>query len=552
MKFSEIRNKYSEYDHLSDQQLADALHKKFYPQLSKPDFFKRIGFKSSTQKPIASEPFDWEKSASNIPESAVQLGKDIVYPIMNPVQTGKAVGGLGQGLWQKFLGKDPFHKVPVSQQQNVQMVDAVKEMYGERYGDWEKTKRTLEKDPLGGIADAATILTGGGAAAARLPGLLGKVGRTIQKTGRAIDPINIPFKAAGGVAKGAGAVIPAYLGTFSGSGIEAIREAGKAGRESMFNLTPDVRKTIEATKAGRARAKTFLEHLRGRADLREPLEMAQKAFKNLVKGRGAGYKKGMAEIASNKKVIDFGLIDKAIEKVSEAGKFKGVDVLEPSVEAVSEVNQKVARWKALDPVEFHTAEGLDQLKKSIGLLLKKHKPDSAEWVFVKRVYDGVWESINNADPKYAKFMADYAEATEVLTEIKKSLSVGAKTSNVDAAIRKLTSIMRNNVSTNFGYRKLLAEKLVEAGADRLFPAIAGHTLSPVAPIGIARSDMRPWKIPMTSPRGIGEAAYYAGKASAPFVPVARGVAKGAVPTARGLLQAGRIGQEAERRGLLNP
>ena len=49
MKLSEIRTKYPQYDDLSDQQLADALHKK-YPQLSKTDFYKRIGFKVTTQK----------------------------------------------------------------------------------------------------------------------------------------------------------------------------------------------------------------------------------------------------------------------------------------------------------------------------------------------------------------------------------------------------------------------------------------------------------------------------------------------------------------------
>ena len=57
MKLSEIRTKYPQYDDLSDQQLADALHKK-YPQLSKTDFYKRIGFKVATQKPTASKPLD--------------------------------------------------------------------------------------------------------------------------------------------------------------------------------------------------------------------------------------------------------------------------------------------------------------------------------------------------------------------------------------------------------------------------------------------------------------------------------------------------------------
>ena len=549
MKLSEIRTKYPQYDDLSDQQLADALHKK-YPQLSKTDLYKRIGFKVTTQKPTASKPLDLKKVATNIPESAVQLGKDIVYPIMNPVQTGKAIGGLGQGMFQKLLRKDPFtFNKPVSQQEK--MVDAVKNMYGERYGDWEKTKRTLEKDPVGLLADATTILTAGGAAASRLPGIAGQIGSKVQSVARKVDPINVPLKTVGGVVKATKAATPAILGLYTGAGTDAIKEAVKAGRESTINFGRGIKQTIKLTKDGRARADTFLKFLRGRGDLTEPLEMAQNAFKNLVKGRGSTYKKGMDELSGNQKVIPFSMIDDAVEKVSREVKFKGEEFRKVPTEVVDEVKETVARWKALDPAEFHTADGLDKLKISIGDILTKHQPDSPAYFFTKQVYDGIKKSINEADPRYARIMEDYTEATKALNQIKKSLSIGAETTNIDSAIRKLTSLMRNNVSTNFGYRKLLAEKLVEAGADRLFPAISGQALNPIAPTGISRADLNPATLMLRSPRATGEAAYYLGKGSAPFVPIAKGLEKGAVPTGRGLLQAGRIEQEAERLGLLD-
>lgn len=44
MNIAEIREKYPQYDSIPDQQLADALHEKYYPQLEKEDFYQRINF----------------------------------------------------------------------------------------------------------------------------------------------------------------------------------------------------------------------------------------------------------------------------------------------------------------------------------------------------------------------------------------------------------------------------------------------------------------------------------------------------------------------------
>ena len=43
MKISEIRQQYPQYDGLSDKELADALHAKFYPDMDRADFYDRVG-----------------------------------------------------------------------------------------------------------------------------------------------------------------------------------------------------------------------------------------------------------------------------------------------------------------------------------------------------------------------------------------------------------------------------------------------------------------------------------------------------------------------------
>jgi hypothetical protein len=48
MKISEIRQQYPQYDKLSDRELADALHNKFYPEMPISDFYERVGLSTDT------------------------------------------------------------------------------------------------------------------------------------------------------------------------------------------------------------------------------------------------------------------------------------------------------------------------------------------------------------------------------------------------------------------------------------------------------------------------------------------------------------------------
>lgn len=53
---SEIRQKYPQYDDLSDEQLADAMHRKFYSDMPRADFDAKIGF-----KPVAGQHLSFEE-----------------------------------------------------------------------------------------------------------------------------------------------------------------------------------------------------------------------------------------------------------------------------------------------------------------------------------------------------------------------------------------------------------------------------------------------------------------------------------------------------------
>ena len=130
--------------------------------------------------------------------------------------------------------------------------------------------------------------------------------------------------------------------------------------------------------------------------------------------------------------------------------------------------------------------------------------------------------------KYAKnwstTMKDYSEAKQLTKEIEDALSIGDRKS-LDTATRKLTSIMRNNVNTNYGKRQEYVTALGSYGGEAIPALAAGAQFSSELPRGIG-SGMTAPKVagaidPITgvtmaglsSPRLVGEAVYKAGQLS---------------------------------------
>jgi hypothetical protein len=91
MNIQEIRQKYPQYNELSDEQLADGLHKKFYSSLPKEDFYNRIGLKEKPQEapPVKSGP-------TVLPEG--DTSSDFVRGIKNYLPQLQELGGAAEAL----------------------------------------------------------------------------------------------------------------------------------------------------------------------------------------------------------------------------------------------------------------------------------------------------------------------------------------------------------------------------------------------------------------------------------------------------------------------
>src|ERR1700722_8415781 len=89
----QIREKYPDYNDLSDQQLLDSLHSKHYSDMPKEDFYSKVGFSakepSILQKTAQYIKSDTANAARNLLTSTLKMGRRFAN---FPHQAGKLVG----------------------------------------------------------------------------------------------------------------------------------------------------------------------------------------------------------------------------------------------------------------------------------------------------------------------------------------------------------------------------------------------------------------------------------------------------------------------------
>jgi hypothetical protein len=330
----------------------------------------------------------------------------------------------------------------------------------------------------------------------------------------------------------AGLVNPDDAGTgflVGGALPAAVKVAGEAGRLTNKAVSGLAKNTLGMTtgagaetfsaayQAGKQGGTGFLDNMRGNVPMTDVLDSAKDALSKMRIERGNQYRSGMVDIAKDKTVIDFKPIDNAISSLQQMGSFKGQVINKNAAGTVDEISGLVSQWKALDPAEYHTPEGLDALKKAIGDVRDATQFGTPGRRAADTAYNAVKAQIDMQAPTYAKVMKDYGQASEALTEIEKSLSLGNKAA-ADTSMRKLQSLMRNNVNANYGNRLDLAKTLESKGAD-ILPAVAGQAASSWTPRGLqglaatgagVSSLVNPATLaalPFASPRLMGEAAY---------------------------------------------
>ena len=466
----------------------------------------------------------------NTPASAGRMVSGLYEAVTSPVQTVSGLMDAAAGGLQNALPKsvtdfiNQFETNPEAAQRAMTAANAVGGAVKERYGTLEGIKNTIATDPVGVVGDLSTLLTGAGAAVRGPAMVAGAVARKLPAAGNVAstmsnmadklstaanvtNPINAMVKAPGMAYDLAVALTKQGLALKTGVGTEPITQAVRAGKEGNT---------------------TFVENMRGQVPITQVLDDARTNLAQMNLDKQKDYRSGMVNIKNDKSVLDLSGVEAVLKNAENSTGFKqsGIPKDAKAVEVLQKIRDKIDHWKKLDPAEYHTPEGLDYLKQSLwddfGKLGKEEK---TAYSVGKQIYDSIKNQISAQAPEYSKVMKNYSEASDQIKEIERALNLG-NTASADTAMRKLQSLMRNNVNTNYGQRLELAKQLEAMGGNEIMPALAGQALSQWTPRGLQRATAGPEAflayatggpalaaidLAASSPRLVGEAAYKYGQ-----------------------------------------
>lgn len=433
----------------------------------------------------------------------------LVQIATNPLQTATGLMDMAAGGLQNITPKPlrdminqadvggPFLD-PQAAKRSQAVAGAVGQDFASTYGTSAGFKKTLQEDPFRILGDASMLASGGATVAGRMP----MVANALTKIAAITNPMNALIKPVTLASKYAPKAVSSILGFSTGVGSDTVKTAFNSGLKGN---------------------ESFKANMRGEVPITQVLDDAKTNLATMNAAKQADYRSGMVDIANDGTILNFTGIDNALVDAEKFSKFKGKVINETADNLLKTIKKTVDDWKQSNPVDFHTPEGLDKLKQAIWGEIEKLPQGSKEaYKAGKNIYDSIKTEISNQAPTYAKVMKDYSEASDLIHEIELALSLGHKAS-ADTGIRKLQSLTRNNVTTNYGQRTALAEQLAAQGGNDLMSALSGQAMNSFTPRNLAgqtgaigagltafSNPMTAAALPFMSPRLVGEALYGAG------------------------------------------
>ena len=312
----------------------------------------------------------------------------------------------------------------------------------------------------------------------------------------------------GGVLQGTGKIAskiaPEILGLTSGAGSSSIKQAYSAGQRG---------------------SKPFLESMRKGSKVADDIiQLAENDYKQLGKQNYAKYKEAMDKIGATENIKFKPIVDAYRNVIENEAGGKSYLVEPHTKKVLSDVGNML---KEFSKDNKKTLADYDDLKKAIGKINPPVEAGNAKRV-QNELYNAVKGEIEKQAPVYSDIMKESQQGIEQLNELKKTFSLGRKSSG-DTVLRKLQSSLRNNVNTNYGKRAELLSQL--PSGQELADRISGQTLETFTPrqleskvlggLGAGASlggVFNPAYLLSASPRVVGELSYLAGKGSDIAVP----------------------------------
>lgn len=461
---------------------------------------------------------------NNLTNDAADLYGGLAHAVAHPIQTatGMAQGAadLGKGVIQQVRELSPPEFQGSAPAMNKAPAQAAEQAVYGNYGV-DVTPRYLGAPgkpfapqnlahyaytkPLHAALDASMVL-----AAPEAMGLKGAEG--LSAASRMINPITGPAIAASKAAKVSSPAIAAALGKTTLTGPDALTEAAKAGY------------------AGGPAGKAFRANISGAAPAGDVVNDASGKLSQQYADRNATYQRDIAPISADTKALPFDDIHTALADTQGRWDHKG-KVIDPEAQKVWEnISTQVQDFEKSG---LNTPGDMDALKKSIGGARAAISPanDPVAFNVADEMYNAVQAAIEKHSPDYAKVMADYAEASGQLSDIRKGLGL-TQSNTTPAKLGKLLSAMKATTQPGAARSDLLTA-LSGPADETLRPALAGQALRPLTPGGLQGAALiglgegaaaltahagHPAALaaalaaaPIVSPRLMGEGAYWGGK-----------------------------------------
>ena len=403
----------------------------------------------------------FSQALTNTPSSGKQLINDVITPLLDPIQTAKDLYSLGSSVVNLIIP---------GEQGNEDIARAVGNFFAERYGGLENIKKTFATDPMGMLADVSVVLTAGASLPAKTSGTVGQVAKVVSSTGKAIDPITQGVNIAGMPLK----LAPALISKAGGVSSDASKTGYAAGQSS-----------VPVPFVSSKKDKDFTDAMRGNIDQKTVVSDANKAFEKMQNKKKSDYLDQKTKLKLDQQKINFSNIETQVNdwiagktyggETVFGQKFGGISELSESSQKILRDIQKEITLYENNP-QLHTAQGLDILKRKIDNMYPLNPKTKSDQMVVTAMKNIVRDEIIKQVPDYAKVMEAFETASLLEKQLMQELSLG-KNKNAATTLKKLQSIMRNNVNTNYGGRLQAFNKLEDFSDANIIEKIAGMELS---------------------------------------------------------------------------
>lgn len=200
-------------------------------------------------------------AVTNIPKSTAEAVMGVYQAVTSPEETLKTISqAIGGGFYNALPKQAQKFVVDITQnpeglKKAIDTANAIGGIYTDRYGDWEKIKRTMAEDPVGAMGDISLLFSGGAGAASKVG--LAKTAGALTTAASVTNPLNVVAKPVEMYAKSKNALLQTQKEA------NATRDANvlAAQREGFVvtpgSLTPTGANVVKERIAG----KTHLEQL---------------------------------------------------------------------------------------------------------------------------------------------------------------------------------------------------------------------------------------------------------------------------------------------------